>query len=79
MNIRTLLAVAATLMLGLTTAPTKSTAQPIVLKFPHDVPTNQIKGMGADRLRKLVAERMKGRVVIQVEVVPIRWTGIGLG
>lgn len=66
MKIRTLLAVAATLILGLTTAPTESSAQPIVLKFPHDVPTNQIKGMGADRLRKLVAERMKGRVVIQV-------------
>lgn len=36
------------------------------MTFPHDVPTNQIKGMGADRLEKLVAERMKGRLVVQV-------------
>jgi C4-dicarboxylate-binding protein DctP len=39
---------------------------PIVIKFPHDVPVSQIKGMGAERLKKLVAERMKGRAVVQV-------------
>lgn len=58
------LAVAALVSFCLTTA--RAADGPIVVKFPHDVPTNQIKGMGADRLKKLVAERMKGRLVVQV-------------
>lgn len=53
---------------ALLTAPhiARAAGAPIVLKFPHDVPTTQIKGMAAERLRKLVAERLKGRVVIEV-------------
>jgi C4-dicarboxylate-binding protein DctP len=52
-------------MLGLASRRA-SAADPIVLKFPHDVPPTQIKGMAAERIRKLVHERLDGKVVVQV-------------
>jgi C4-dicarboxylate-binding protein DctP len=66
MSWKMLLAGACALLWAGVAAPTRAADGPIVIKFPHDVPVNQIKGMGAERLRKLVAVRMKGRVVVQV-------------
>lgn len=61
-----LLALAGALCIGLSPHAAHAADGPIVIKFPHDVPVTQIKGMGAERLKKLVAERMKGRAVVQV-------------
>jgi C4-dicarboxylate-binding protein DctP len=66
MSWKMLLAGACALLWAGVATPARAADGPIVIKFPHDVPVNQIKGMGAERLRKLVAERMKGRVVVQV-------------
>lgn len=46
--------------------PAIASDAPIVIKFPHDVPQTQIKGMAADRIKKLVNERLKGKVTVQV-------------
>jgi C4-dicarboxylate-binding protein DctP len=59
-------ALAALLWGGLALQAAHAADLPVVIKFPHDVPVTQIKGMGAERLKKLVAERMKGRAVVQV-------------
>jgi C4-dicarboxylate-binding protein DctP len=40
--------------------------KPIVIKFPHVTAPGTPKGQGAERLRELVAERMGGRVVVEV-------------
>jgi C4-dicarboxylate-binding protein DctP len=39
---------------------------PIVIKFPHIVAPGTPKGQGAEMLRRLVAERLGGRVVVEV-------------
>ena len=51
---------------GALARPAIAADAPIVLKFPHDVPVTQIKGMAANRIKKLVDERLKGKVVVQV-------------
>jgi len=61
-----LLTLAGLLCIGLSPHATRAADGPIVIKFPHDVPVTQIKGMGAERLKKLVAERMKVRAVVHV-------------
>ncbi|MGE0226548.1 MAG: TRAP transporter substrate-binding protein [Acetobacteraceae bacterium] len=66
MSWKSLLAIASAALLSLAANQAMAADGPIVIKFPHDVPVTQIKGMGAERLKKLVAERMKGRAVVQV-------------
>ncbi len=66
MNWKFAVALAGALLLGGAIRPASADDGPIVIKFPHDVPTTQIKGMAAERIKKLVNERLKGRVVVQV-------------
>ncbi|MGE0420001.1 MAG: TRAP transporter substrate-binding protein [Acetobacteraceae bacterium] len=66
MSWKSLIAYAGAALLALSVGSARAADGPIVVKFPHDVPVTQIKGMGAERLKKLVAERMKGRMVVQV-------------
>jgi C4-dicarboxylate-binding protein DctP len=66
MTWKALLTFAGLLMAGLAPNPARAADGPIVIKFAHDVPVTQIKGMGAERIKKLVAERLKGRAVVQV-------------
>ena len=65
MRRREILALGGAAALGLK-ARRASAADPIVLKFPHDVPPTQIKGMAANRIRRLVHERLNGKVEVQV-------------
>jgi C4-dicarboxylate-binding protein DctP len=66
MNRRTALKLGGALAVSALARPAIASDSPIVLKFPHDVPVTQIKGMAANRIKKLVAERLKGKVKIQV-------------
>jgi C4-dicarboxylate-binding protein DctP len=66
MSWKSCLAFASAAFLSLSVGGARAADGPVIVKFPHDVPTTQIKGMGAERLKKLVAERMKGRMVVQV-------------
>jgi C4-dicarboxylate-binding protein DctP len=47
-------------------APAASTAQQIVIKFPHDLAPTTPKGLGAEYFEKIVEERLPGRVDVQV-------------
>jgi C4-dicarboxylate-binding protein DctP len=40
--------------------------KPIVIKFPHVTAPGTPKGQGAEKLRQLVAERLAGKVVVEV-------------
>src|SRR5436190_12780477 len=64
-NALTLAAVAAVALLSSTNGVAQ---QPIVVKFSHVVAVNTPKGKGADYFKKVVEERTKGRV--RVEVYP---------
>jgi len=50
------------------TATVASAAEPIVIKFSHVVAENTPKGQMANKFKDLVAERLAGKV--QVEVFP---------
>src|SRR6059058_3886887 len=65
MNIRALLVAFCALGLAASNAAAQ---QPIVVKFSHVVAVNTPKGKGADYFKKVVEERTKGRV--RVEVYP---------
>jgi C4-dicarboxylate-binding protein DctP len=41
-------------------------AEPIVIKFPHGLAPTTPKGLGADYFKKIVEERLPGRVVVEV-------------
>jgi C4-dicarboxylate-binding protein DctP len=41
-------------------------AQPVLIKFPHDLAPNTPKGLGAEHFKKLVAERLPGRAAVEV-------------
>jgi C4-dicarboxylate-binding protein DctP len=56
------------LLLAAVLAGGAALAQPIVIKFPHDLAPTTPKGLGADRFKQLVEERLPGRV--RVEVYP---------
>ena len=43
-----------------------SQSKPIVIKFPHVTAPGTPKGQGAEKLRQLVAERLGGKVVVEV-------------
>jgi C4-dicarboxylate-binding protein DctP len=51
---------------ALAIAPVAMAQQPIVIKFSHVVAVDTPKGKGADYFRKLVEERTKGRVKVEV-------------
>lgn len=40
--------------------------QAIVIKFPHDLAPNTPKGLGADYFKRIVEERLPGRVTVEV-------------
>jgi len=61
----TVLAAAVTASLGLT-APGSLAQAPIIMKFPYDTTPLQLKGIAAERMRKMVDERLKGRVELQL-------------
>jgi C4-dicarboxylate-binding protein DctP len=46
--------------------PAAASAQGIVIKFPHDLAPNTPKGLGADYFKKIVEERLPGRVAVEV-------------
>jgi C4-dicarboxylate-binding protein DctP len=41
-------------------------AEAIVIKFPHDLAPNTPKGLGADYFKRIVEERLPGRVTVEV-------------
>ena len=41
-----------------------SSAQSIVIKFPHDLAPTTPKGLGADYFKRIVEERLPGRVTV---------------
>jgi len=47
-------------------SPSSEENKPIVIKFPHVTAPGTPKGQGAEKLRQLVAERLGGRVVVEV-------------
>ena len=53
-------------LIGLTVAAPFANAEPIKIKFSHVVAANTPKGQGADLFKKLVAERLGGKVVVEV-------------
>ncbi|MFZ5610066.1 MAG: DctP family TRAP transporter solute-binding subunit [Pseudomonadota bacterium] len=57
---------AALLALSLWAAKSALTTKQIVIKFPHSVAVNTPKGQGAEYFRRLVAERLGERVVVEV-------------
>src|SRR5450432_1850920 len=63
MKLGFLLALAATAMLSCGGA---SAQQPIVIKFSHVVALDTPKGKGAEQFKKLVEERTKGRVKVEI-------------
>ena len=61
---RKLLSAAALLLMA--AAPPAFAADPIVIKFSHVVAESTPKGKAANKFRDLVAERLKGKVVVEV-------------
>lgn len=47
-------------------SPSGQENKPVVLKFPHIVAPGTPKGQGAEKLRLLIAERLAGKVVMEV-------------
>lgn len=60
------LAAISTLIPGLIAACGVAVAQPIVIKFPHELAPATPKGMGADYFERIVEERLPGRVDVEV-------------
>ena len=60
------LAAAVALIAALATTATASAAEPILIKFSHVVAENTPKGQMANKFRDLVAERLAGRVMVEV-------------
>jgi C4-dicarboxylate-binding protein DctP len=52
--------------LALAAARPSSGAAPLLIKFPHDLAPNTPKGLGADHFKKVVEQRLAGRVVVEV-------------
>lgn len=46
--------------------PGAALGEEIVIKFPHDLAPNTPKGLGADYFKKIVEERLPGRVAVEV-------------
>jgi C4-dicarboxylate-binding protein DctP len=63
---RAWLALAAVALCGGATLPGASFAQPIIIKFPHELAPTTPKGLGAEYFEKIVEERLPGRVDVQV-------------
>ncbi len=59
-------ATAAVAAAALTLGSMQATAAPIVIKFAHVVAENTPKGQAANKFRDLVAERLGGKVVVEV-------------
>ena len=47
-------------------APGTTLADAIVIKFPHELAPNTPKGLGADYFKRIVEERLPGRVTVEV-------------
>ncbi len=47
-------------------APGARADGPIIMKYPFDTTPLQLKGIAAERMRKMVAERLKGKVELQL-------------
>ncbi len=59
--------VALSLAVLATGAPaTRAADAPIIIKFPFDTTPQQLKGIAAERMRKMVDERLKGKVQMQL-------------
>ncbi len=46
--------------------PSAAFGEAIVIKFPHDLAPNTPKGLGADYFKRIVEERLPGRVAVEV-------------
>lgn len=60
------LTLAAVLLAGASLQSAQAADRPIVIKFPHVNAETTPKGEGAKRFAELVAQRLKGRVVVEV-------------
>jgi C4-dicarboxylate-binding protein DctP len=56
----------ATLSVLATLSPAAGLGQAIVIKFPHDLAPNTPKGLGANHFKRIVEERLPGRVTVEV-------------
>jgi C4-dicarboxylate-binding protein DctP len=59
-------AVCAIVALAAAVLPGVAVAQSVVIKFPHDLAPNTPKGLGADYFKRIVEERLPGRVTVEV-------------
>jgi C4-dicarboxylate-binding protein DctP len=51
---------------ALDSAASRAADGPIIMKFPFDTTPQQLKGIAAERMRKMIAERLKGKVELQL-------------
>jgi C4-dicarboxylate-binding protein DctP len=51
---------------GLDAPASRAADGPIIMKFPFDTTPQQLKGIAAERMRKMIAERLKGKVELQL-------------
>ena len=57
---------AASMVMLCLAGPPAAADGPIIMKFPYDTTPQQLKGLAAERMRKMVDERLKGKVELQL-------------